>query len=320
MKEVCVYHGIDLDGYCSAAIWYHFHHEFSDDYLKFIPMNYGDKVPWEELEGNNVTLLDFTFEPWNEMEHLLAVANHVTWIDHHKTAIEMWHENGGDNIEGVRVIGKAACELAWEYYFPGQNIPHGVFLLGDYDVWRHSDKDTMMYQMGARLHDLDIGRNRECYEKWIYIFRNEPSLFCQILNEGETVTAYQKQENIKVARSWFTVYFADHKWMAINRGYVNSSLWESVWDDTYDGMLAFMRRRNCWTVTMYSKTIDCGSIAKAHGGGGHKGAAGFECIGLPFHLPGYEEISKLQIEVKELKEQIAAYQIDQPPIGGFHDD
>jgi nanoRNase/pAp phosphatase (c-di-AMP/oligoRNAs hydrolase) len=39
-----------------------------------------------------------------------------------------------------------------------------------------------------------------------------------------------------------------------------------------------------FTVSMYSekKTVDCADICKQHGGGGHKGAAGFTCPALPF--------------------------------------
>jgi nanoRNase/pAp phosphatase (c-di-AMP/oligoRNAs hydrolase) len=38
-----------------------------------------------------------------------------------------------------------------------------------------------------------------------------------------------------------------------------------------------------YTVSLYSETIDVSVIAKKHGGGGHKGAAGFVCPKLPFH-------------------------------------
>jgi nanoRNase/pAp phosphatase (c-di-AMP/oligoRNAs hydrolase) len=37
-----------------------------------------------------------------------------------------------------------------------------------------------------------------------------------------------------------------------------------------------------YTVSLYSKTVDVSEIAKKYGGGGHKGAAGFQCKKLPF--------------------------------------
>jgi nanoRNase/pAp phosphatase (c-di-AMP/oligoRNAs hydrolase) len=44
----------------------------------------------------------------------------------------------------------------------------------------------------------------------------------------------------------------------------------------YDGRM--------FTVSVYSTNpnIDCGAICKKYGGGGHKGAAGFQCKELPF--------------------------------------
>ena len=43
-----------------------------------------------------------------------------------------------------------------------------------------------------------------------------------------------------------------------------------------------------WTISLYSQgeSVDVSVIAKAHGGGGHKGAAGFRAEELPFQLGG----------------------------------
>lgn len=105
--------------------------------------------------------------------------------------------------------------------------------------------------------------------------------------------------------------------IAVNLGMTNSLVFDSVWrreckrcegtggseeeagsegyvcpfcngagyTEPYDLMIAFCRRPDKqWTVSLYStKTdIDCGAIAKSFGGGGHKGAAGFQCKDLPF--------------------------------------
>ena len=51
-------------------------------------------------------------------------------------------------------------------------------------------------------------------------------------------------------------------------------------------MLTFGWRKGQWAVSLYSSNadIDVSKIAKAKGGGGHKGAAGFQCKTLPFEL------------------------------------
>ena len=57
-------------------------------------------------------------------------------------------------------------------------------------------------------------------------------------------------------------------------------------------MMTFGYRKGKWTVSMYAERDICnirgfhlGEIAKEYGGGGHPGAAGFQCLELPFPLP-----------------------------------
>ena len=51
-------------------------------------------------------------------------------------------------------------------------------------------------------------------------------------------------------------------------------------------MMPFVFDGSKWTVSIYStnKNIDCSELAKKYGGGGHKGAAGFQCENLPFSI------------------------------------
>lgn len=45
---------------------------------------------------------------------------------------------------------------------------------------------------------------------------------------------------------------------------------------------SFNGRNGTWTYSMYSKTVDVSNIAKKYGGGGHRGAAGFNTDKLIF--------------------------------------
>lgn len=106
--------------------------------------------------------------------------------------------------------------------------------------------------------------------------------------------------------------FASYHCIAVNLGHTNSKVFYSVWRrecpncdggrllapapgcrvclgsgriEPYDLMITFCRRKDkLWNVSLYSTKpeIDCGAICKAFGGGGHKGAAGFQCKELPF--------------------------------------
>ena len=64
-------------------------------------------------------------------------------------------------------------------------------------------------------------------------------------------------------------------------------LFSSIWNpEKYDAMLTFGYRKGQWTVSLYSDRddVDVSVIAKNRGGGGHKGASGFQCKELPFEL------------------------------------
>lgn len=276
--DICIYHNADLDGFCSAAIWKTKHPNGI-----LVGMNHGQDVPWEMLVGEDVTLVDFCLQPWKQMERLMTIARPLTWIDHHESSIKELAESSSLPLRGVRDTKKAACELTWKFYYPGEPMPRGVFLLGDYDCWRHSDPDTMPYQMGMRLEEMDPGQCLTAMGRWERVFGSDGEFTADILRQGEIILKYQTQQNARTAKAiWFPIEFEGLKWQALNAGGVNSQVWDSIWDESFDGKLAFVRSRKHWTVTMYSTTVDCGEIARQRGGGGHHGAAGFQAENLPF--------------------------------------
>lgn len=74
--------------------------------------------------------------------------------------------------------------------------------------------------------------------------------------------------------------------LACNTTTNNSQFFDGFFDPAkHDVMCAYSQRSDGkWKVSMYTTKdeIDCGAIAKAFGGGGHKGAAGFMCDKLPW--------------------------------------
>lgn len=272
--DIGIYHSADLDGQCCAAIY-----KTAKPDAELVGWDYGKPVPWDQITGNNVTLMDLSFQPWATMELLLAEAASVTWIDHHISAIDEWKAHGEPPIHGARTTFKAACELCWEYFYPPLEIPRGVFLLGDYDCWRHSDRSTMEYQMGMRLRNMDPGLNPDCMNEWKLVFEGDTQHLGDVLYNGNIILLYQSQRNAKTAsRLCYPVDFAGLRWLAANAGGINSQFFDSVWEEgVYDGKLAFVFTGTKWTVSLYSDTVNCGEIAKSRGGGGHRGAAGFTC-------------------------------------------
>jgi len=298
MNRICLYHGIDLDGFCSGAI-YAKHARQHDLPAKLIPANYGWELPWEEFAGAEVTLIDFSMQPWTEFERLIKTAYKVIWIDHHKSAIHEYtkHPEVFDNIACFLSVEKAGCELAWEYYFPEHEVPYAVHTLGRYDVWDHSHQDTLPYQYGMRMKELDpvAGADRGDWDGFLESSAFATSLNSNVLLAGQSILAYQRKEDATAAKSQcFVLNWEGRTWLAANRSGRGSQFFDTLWDtERYHGMMSFSWNGNTWTVGLYSDrpNMDCGAIAKQYGGGGHPGAAGFRVDQLPFDL--FEKREKL---------------------------
>lgn len=286
----CFYHSSDLDGHCSGALV-----KMAYPQCEMIGINYGDEFPWDTLQpmeknkGEMVFMVDFALQPFDEMVKLQTRCE-LIWIDHHKSAIEAAETTSSFLPHGVYIKdGIGACQLVWEYLTKNSLVgkepktPTFVKLLAEYDVWNHSDVMALPFQYGMR-HQKDTSPKN--IELWTSLFDTERVQ--QITEIGGIILEYQDSQNAKYVKSCaFETELDGLKLIAINLMLTNSKIFDSVWDsEKYDGMLTFGYRKGRWTVSLYSDKpdVDMSIIAKNRGGGGHKGAAGFQCDSLPFNL------------------------------------
>ena len=148
-KPLVIYHANCADGFGAAfAAWLALGGE-----AEYRPMRYGDAAEEFHATDREVFILDFSF-PREVMDYFFSVAERVVWLDHHKTAFEMWC--GGMNSPAVKdgkfgVIGydveritkvialdnnKSGAMLAWEYFHPDTEIPMLIKHIDDYDRWQ----------------------------------------------------------------------------------------------------------------------------------------------------------------------------------------
>ncbi len=275
------YHAADLDGQASAAIVKHRYLE-----TELIGMNYGDPFPWDTIQpGEEVWMVDFHLEPFEDMVRLNSLAQ-LTWIDHHKSAIEdaIAFNFIADKDQRLSV-GHAACELTWMQIHGCHinEIPEAVRFLGRYDIWKHAEHPgALEFQYGMRFQADTRPENQDFWED---VFGDQPTDELVVL--GKPLLVYEDRQNAKYcAACAFEVTLDGLRCIAINRGLTESLSIKSVYDPAkHDAMLSFvMRKAGQWTVRLYADKleVDCSAICKARGGGGHKGAAGFTCEMLPF--------------------------------------
>ena len=162
-----IYHRIDLDGWCSAAIMKK-HCELTNQKITLMPYNYGDPLALFPEIGETVVIVDISLD----IKAMIALADkhRVIWIDHHKSAIRAyedakaefdacpdldrkWTHNletvfpaiiAGPGDSGYEATNEgrekvAACELTWRRFMDTDAVPDAVRLLSTYDAWHNAD-------------------------------------------------------------------------------------------------------------------------------------------------------------------------------------
>ena len=302
----CFYHN-DADGKC-AGFWvaHTAVMENIETPTEFIEMSYEKPFPMDTIKPNErIYIVDYSISP-DEMRKLLQITTDVTWIDHHKTAIEKY-DGFEYGIRGLRYDGIAACMLTYCYlhhmtYCGVGNInpfdismtkdaPVFTKLIADWDVWKFDyGDDTRKFITAFNSYDF-----RPDSKEWERFFVDGkvigPVVGWLYNGEGEDEMTVEGAAMIKYRDGWVKSYlerfgfeteFEGLKCFAVNLSNCNSEYFKSLPEGKYDAFMPFAFNGEKWTVSMYSTTHDISDICKKHGGGGHAKAAGFTCVELPF--------------------------------------
>lgn len=289
----CFYHA-DADGRC-AGFWVFQSAGRSMKYSNFSDtmneINYGMPFPFDKiLPDEQIYIVDYSISP-DEMRQLLTITKDVTWIDHHKTAIERYSDFEYP-IRGIRLDGVAACMLTYCYLYHMTNFgegdirpfdpsmeedcPYFCKLIADWDIWKFDYGDTTRYfQAAFNMYDF----NPKGSEWWRFFtgHENEQTEDGGLVDQGIIISRYRDNWAKEYCKArGFEAWIDGYLVYALNLGLCNSEYFKSVQSE-YDILAPFSFDGTQWIVSLYSKTVDVSKIAKNHGGGGHKGAAGFQC-------------------------------------------
>lgn len=199
MKTAIVYHRVDCDGVFSYAVARSFELMKPSDEVLPVPWTYGDPLPRFDdiLKCDRLVMVDVAFPPktMRELKAYFGIGA-FTWIDHHATAISDARENGYDDLDGIREMGRGAVELTWRHYYPAESVPRFVSLLGAYDVWDRSregldwETETLPFQWGVReAYDLDAEAVLRDYGSFVH----DPSFIAAILADGRKILSYARK-------------------------------------------------------------------------------------------------------------------------------
>lgn len=293
MKPLIIFHASCTDGYGAAyAAWEHF-----GDEAEYVPMHYGPE-PLKSLQykGRDVYILDFSL-PLTDMYVLAADASALTWLDHHKTAFEMWCLDGereffhqAESNEQCDIYitldnNKSGALLAWEHFHPDIEPPMVIRHIDDRDRWQFKMR-------GSREIHLALQAEQPwTFDQWAALAH--PDNYGGLFSTGSALLKDQTQKVQHSAKKGTPVKIpvtlpdlfegASVEGLVVNTptfisevGHelaVKSGTFGLVW--YYDGESG---RANCSLRS--NGDYDVSAIAKLFSGGGHRNASGFN-IDMP---------------------------------------
>ncbi len=276
-----VFHHNDLDGKGAAAIHYRYDVEARGVMTRYIEMEYSKPLPLDQvLQDEQVVFLDFHCGDDDQFVALKRRSGKITIIDHHKTFKERV-DNNAALYEGVKIVYDAklsGCEIAWDYYCPDIPMPRVVKLIGDRDCWRWEfGEETARFCAGMMIQKQD-----PTCAVWDALFLDDGIFIHEVINEGTICLSFRDNICADYTKlfGWETK-FEGYKCFA-NGMYAFGSEGFGERFKQYDICLSYEYLGDKWIVGLYSETVDVSEIAVKYGGGGHKGAAGFNVDVLPF--------------------------------------
>lgn len=315
MKIKVIYHRADFDGIFCHQIARQFFEKHYPGQTEYIGWDYNDPLPDVSPE-DKLYMLDISVD--GLMDH-----PNLNWVDHHKSAMEKFGNKPGYQIDGVAACRLAWQYFGGVNGWTGEGVPTkedfverrvaeplAVRLAGEYDIWDKRDPRVDIFQSGLysrELTDSDwtqlLQLNRKPtiaeIESMMDIGHNgflEPDGTCAsaivlgLLKDGETIRRYQDKTDASIVlhRS-FLIDWEGLKFLVLNTARCNSITFKSrdMPETGHDALMGFYYTGGAWRFSLYHanhrKDLDLSVIAVKHGGGGHKGACGFQLNEFPFN-------------------------------------
>lgn len=292
MKVTIIYHKVDLDGVASAAIVKsYYENQDGTTQIALCPYTYGDPMDEFKKEAEDsqaVCVLDVSFgkDTLLIMKDWLERDKGVLWIDHHKGILEE-SESWTIHIPGIREVGIAACELTCRRL--RGYVPIIIKYLSVYDTWNKGVfdwEDVMNIQYAMRA---EIGLNVYKMQNFIenIDFNDEIGQLSELKAKGKAIRDFLAVKNQGEVDNYSFIGKIDgENALFMNTLEFNSTTFQSKTPDWLDGnevkfIAPFAVQPNGLVRFSLYETggkfdVDCCEMAKRFGGGGHKGAAGFQ--------------------------------------------
>ena len=271
----CYYHNADFDGICSGAIILHKYPE-----CEMIGVDYGDSIVFQNIDpGETIFMVDFSLSS----DDMIRLRDRCafTWIDHHKSAIDLSYAKGYNNIKGIRRNDIAAAALTWDFFYD-LPVPIPVHFISEYDLWNLS-QDVVYFQLFLQRMNLSV-----FHADWQTFFKNPDTLpnYHMLATGADIYTHMYHTVGKAIKNTAIQLPWEGMNCLCMNLYLSSSLMYDMISDgEKYDMLIAYNIQANGrYKVSLRTRqeNVDVSRVAVKFGGGGHKKAAGFICNELPW--------------------------------------
>ena len=271
-RPLVIYHGNCADGFSAAWCFWRKYRDGAD----YVAGVYQQEPP--DVTGREVYLVDFSYKS-AVVEKMLAAANSVTLIDHHKTAIDDLRPLRVEQVGyGQETFGwycdleRSGATLAWDYLFPNEPRPLLLGHIEDRDLWRFKLPGTREIQANVFSYEYS-------FELWDKLMSADQVELLKMTVAGAAIERKHHKdvaELVKVCKrpmeiGGHVVPVASLPYTLVSDAahlMAQGEPFAACYWDSEEGRTFGLRATD--------EGLDVSEVAKMYGGGGHAKAAGFK--------------------------------------------
>lgn len=292
-RPLCIYHSPCLDGFGAAWVV----RKFFGGEVDFHPGAYGQAPP--DVRGRDIIMVDFSYKrpAINEMHgrdgggcrSILILDHHKTaeadlagfrepergWSNHlQEVALDVYQNAPHPSIFASFDMSRSGAGLAWDYFFAGQPRPQLIDKIEDRDLWRFAFNDTRAINgtLFSYPYDFDVWDNLaqrlETDDGRSELVTEGLAIDRKMLKDIGEFLGFAQREMV----------IGGHKVPVVNLPYFMASEAAGQLAESAPFAAAYYDKGDARVFSLRSRKggVDVAEIAKAYGGGGHAGAAGFQ--------------------------------------------
>lgn len=256
-QTLVLYHAGCPDGFCAAWAF----RKFNPD-AEFMPVRHGDPPP--DVKDRSVVILDFSYKR-NILFKMAEEAYDLILLDHHKTAKE--------DLEGLDFckfdMEKSGAKLTWDKFLPLIPMHWLVHYTEDRDLW-------LWRLPESKEVSASIASYPRTFEAWDILAKIKVD---DVALEGKAILRYKNQLVTHAVAGAIETELDGHKILVANCSspdILSEVGGELARGRPFGACWHVSNGKKKWSLRSRDEGVDVSQIAKKHGGGGHRNAAGFE--------------------------------------------